>query len=99
MYGAAGRRPKREVYDLTTTTAAHTPTTSTSRDALVRIAALSKTFSRRGEKNRVLDDVSLEIAEGEFLVLLGPSGCGKTTLLRSLVGLERPDYGTVELHG
>jgi iron(III) transport system ATP-binding protein len=65
----------------------------------VRIEAISKTFSRRGETNRVLDDVSLDIDEGEFLVLLGPSGCGKTTLLRSLVGLERPDAGTIDLRG
>jgi iron(III) transport system ATP-binding protein len=65
----------------------------------VRISGLTKTFSRRGERNRVLDDVSLDIAEGEFLVLLGPSGCGKTTLLRSLAGLERPDGGTIDLRG
>jgi iron(III) transport system ATP-binding protein len=65
----------------------------------VCIKGLSKTFSRRGETNRVLHDVSLDVAEGELLVLLGPSGCGKTTLLRSLVGLERPDHGTIDLHG
>src|SRR5262245_55470902 len=38
-----------------------------------------------------MDDLSLEIEEGEFLVLLGPSGCGKTTTLRCVAGLETPD--------
>ncbi len=44
-----------------------------------------------------LDNISLEIGSGEFLVLLGPSGCGKTTLLRCLAGLETPDTGQIFL--
>src|SRR5271155_894277 len=40
-------------------------------------------------------DLSLQIAEGEFLVLVGPSGCGKTTSLRMLAGLERPSHGRI----
>jgi multiple sugar transport system ATP-binding protein len=44
---------------------------------------------------RALHDIDLEIADGEFLVLVGPSGCGKSTLLRALAGLERLDAGRV----
>ncbi len=43
----------------------------------------------------VLDDVSFDVREGEFLSILGPSGCGKTTLLRLLLGLETPVRGTI----
>jgi sulfate/thiosulfate transport system ATP-binding protein len=47
----------------------------------------------------VVNDVSIEVAEGEFLVLLGPSGSGKSTLLRAIAGLTEIDRGRVSLHG
>jgi multiple sugar transport system ATP-binding protein len=46
-----------------------------------------------------VDDVSLTIPDGEFIVLLGPTGAGKTTLLRLVAGLERPEAGTVTIDG
>ena len=46
---------------------------------------------------RAVDDVSLDVAAGEFVVLVGPSGCGKSTLLRMIAGLERVTAGTVRI--
>jgi putrescine transport system ATP-binding protein len=46
-----------------------------------------------------VDDISLEIYQGELFALLGPSGCGKTTLLRMLAGLERPSSGKILIDG
>jgi iron(III) transport system ATP-binding protein len=48
---------------------------------------------------RVIEDLSLSVHEGEILTLLGPSGCGKTTTLRLIAGLERPNGGEVALNG
>jgi multiple sugar transport system ATP-binding protein len=59
------------------------------------VTDISKSFG--GVK--VLDRVSLELAEGELLVLLGSSGCGKSTLLRIIAGLEEPDSGEVAIGG
>jgi len=50
-------------------------------------------------KRRAVDRLNLEIADGEFLVLVGPSGCGKTTSLRMLAGLEEVDEGTIRIDG
>lgn len=47
----------------------------------------------------VLDDLSLEVATGEFVCVVGPSGCGKSTLLNIIAGFERPTGGTVERGG
>ena len=58
-----------------------------------------KTFDKRGERLQVLDDINLEVADGEFLCLLGPSGCGKSTLLNIVGGFEKPDSGRVTIDG
>ncbi len=63
--------------------------------AEVRIERLVKIFPGGGGGTRAVDDVSLRVADGEFLVLLGPSGCGKTTTLRSVAGLERQTSGDI----
>ena len=46
-----------------------------------------------------VDDLSLEIGDGEFMVLVGPSGCGKSTALRSIAGLEEITSGTISIGG
>lgn len=65
--------------------------------AEVVVRDLAKTYP--GGTARATDEVSLEIADGEFMVLLGPSGCGKTTLLRMIAGLELPDSGQIVIGG
>jgi multiple sugar transport system ATP-binding protein len=57
----------------------------------VRFDHVSKIFGKVVATN----DISLDVADGEFIVLLGPSGCGKTTLLRCLAGLEKVDAGRI----
>jgi multiple sugar transport system ATP-binding protein len=55
-------------------------------------------ITKRYEPETVaVDGLTLEVADGEFLVLLGPSGCGKSTVLRLIAGLERPDAGSIEI--
>src|SRR5215813_794827 len=59
---------------------------------------LIEVTKRYGER-RIVDRVSLDVAEGEFVALLGASGCGKTTTLRLIAGLETPDAGEVWIGG
>ncbi len=61
--------------------------------SVIRIEHISKTYP--GGKAPAVRDVSLDVGDSEFMVLLGPSGCGKTTLLRMLAGLEYPDEGRI----
>jgi NitT/TauT family transport system ATP-binding protein len=56
---------------------------------------VSKWFRTKRLTVHALDNISLDIAEGEFVCLVGPSGCGKTTLLDIIAGLEQPDSGQV----
>jgi len=61
--------------------------------AQIKLAAVSKRFGTQV----ALEGLDLEIADGEFFVLLGPTGAGKTTTLRLIAGLEQPDRGTIEI--
>jgi putative ABC transport system ATP-binding protein len=64
-------------------------------EAIVRVTAVHKYFRRGSEQIDVLNDLNMEVAEGEFLGLMGPSGSGKTTLLNLIAGLDRPSQGEV----
>src|SRR5258708_39536957 len=61
----------------------------------IRIDRVAKSFG----PVRALDEVVLDVADGEFVALLGPSGCGKTTLLRIIAGLETQSAGRIVIGG
>jgi len=62
---------------------------------IVRVEGVHKFFRRGSERLDVLNGLSLEVPEGEFLGLMGPSGSGKTTLLNLIAGLDKPSEGEV----
>src|SRR4051794_27610103 len=64
---------------------------------LVRLDRVTRTFQRGSEAIQVLEELSLEVRDGEFLALMGPSGSGKSTLLNLIGGLDRADTGSVEI--
>ena len=65
----------------------------------IRFEAVSRLFRRQDDDVLAVDDVSLEVAEREFVAIVGPSGCGKTTLLRMAAGLDVPTRGRVTVGG
>jgi multiple sugar transport system ATP-binding protein len=66
--------------------------------ATIRIEKVSKSFrAKSGETVVALRELSLDVRDREFLVVVGPSGCGKTTMLRLIAGLETPDIGTISV--
>ena len=58
-----------------------------------------KNVSRHFGDVKALDDINLDILDGEFFSMLGPSGSGKTTCLRLIAGFDQPTAGSIELHG
>src|SRR5574343_444288 len=70
-----------------------------SRTSTLSLQGLRKTYHVEGQALPVLDDISLDIAPGEFVSIVGTSGCGKSTLLRLIVGLEAGFDGQLLLDG
>ncbi len=72
---------------------------------IIQIKNLKKSFSGKGKNRKetvvkeVISDISLDIKENEFVVLLGPSECGKTTLLKMIAGLVKADEGSIKVSG
>ena len=62
----------------------------------IEMKNLTKVYSDGFE---AITDVSIDVADGEFLILVGPSGCGKSTALRLLAGLDKPTSGVIKIGG
>jgi putative ABC transport system ATP-binding protein len=75
------------------------PAAAAAGSSIVRIRDLVKDYRRGAETVRVLDGLSLDIQQGDFVALMGPSGSGKSTLLNLIGGLDRPTSGTLEVDG
>ena len=67
--------------------------------AKLRAEHVNMVFKRDGKTTRVLEDINLDVGDGEFVCLLGPSGCGKSTLLNTMAGFLSPTSGEITVDG
>lgn len=72
---------------------------STARKPIIELNHVIKEFRVGHETVRILKDINIQIYPQEFIIILGPSGCGKSTLLNTIIGLERPTSGSVNVIG
>jgi NitT/TauT family transport system ATP-binding protein len=68
-------------------------------NAKLKAAHVHMVFTSDGKSTQVLEDINLEVTEGEFVCLLGPSGCGKSTLLSAMAGFLSPTSGEITIDG
>ena len=66
---------------------------------LLEVKSVCKGFGPAGSRTEVLNDITLDVAQGEFVAIVGYSGAGKTTLMSLLAGLTKPDSGSIKLNG
>src|SRR5690606_31023751 len=67
--------------------------------SIIQVQNVSKSYWRDSLEIPVLNNINIEVNEGEFLALMGPSGSGKTTLLNLISGIDRPTKGKINING
>src|SRR5688500_20267517 len=67
--------------------------------AKITVEGIGKSFAAERGELHVLDEISLEVRDGETVAIVGPSGCGKSTLMGIVAGFQRPDRGSVKIDG
>ena len=65
----------------------------------ISVDGIGKSFNTEQGTLHVLDNISLQVGDGEIVAIVGPSGCGKSTLMNIVAGFDRPDQGTVRIDG